>query len=169
MTEPLSEDSADLHTGRKTSISRDDLLAAALRYVDPCRNHLARMLALALGVADVCAELTAAGEEIEVSVPLCIGAIKRLQACVNQLPLALLSCDVGVRSCFLHDDCGVVDAIAMLLSTSETHDSRKRCTACRGAGEVFFTQGFFRVTRACTACNSTGVAKEPSDGQASDS
>ncbi len=38
VTEPLSEDSADLHTGRKTSISRDDLLAAALRLIGPHRS-----------------------------------------------------------------------------------------------------------------------------------
>ena len=38
MTEQISADSADLHTGRKTSISRDDLLAAALRLIGPHRS-----------------------------------------------------------------------------------------------------------------------------------
>lgn len=38
VTEQISADSADLHTGRKTSISRDDLLAAALRLIGPHRS-----------------------------------------------------------------------------------------------------------------------------------
>lgn len=38
VTEQLSADSADLHAGRKTAISRDDLLAAALRLIGPHRS-----------------------------------------------------------------------------------------------------------------------------------
>ncbi len=38
VTEQLPADSADSHTGRKTSISRDDLLAAALRLIGPHRS-----------------------------------------------------------------------------------------------------------------------------------
>jgi TetR/AcrR family transcriptional regulator, fatty acid biosynthesis regulator len=38
VTQELSADSVDLHTGRKTSISRDDLLAAALRLIGPHRS-----------------------------------------------------------------------------------------------------------------------------------
>lgn len=38
MTEQPPADSADLHHGRKTSISRDDLLAAALRLIGPHRS-----------------------------------------------------------------------------------------------------------------------------------
>jgi AcrR family transcriptional regulator len=39
VTEPLSAaDSLDLHAGRKTSISQEDLLAAALRLVGPHRS-----------------------------------------------------------------------------------------------------------------------------------
>ena len=38
MTLELSADSVDLHAGRKTSISRDDLLAAALRLIGPHRS-----------------------------------------------------------------------------------------------------------------------------------
>lgn len=38
VTDQISADSADLHTGRKTSISRDDLLAAALRLIGPHRS-----------------------------------------------------------------------------------------------------------------------------------
>ncbi len=38
VTDQLSADSADLHPGRKTSISRDDLLAAALRLIGPHRS-----------------------------------------------------------------------------------------------------------------------------------
>ena len=38
VTEQISADSADSHTGRKTSISRDDLLAAALRLIGPHRS-----------------------------------------------------------------------------------------------------------------------------------
>ena len=39
VTEPLSAaDSLDLHAGRKTSISQEDLLAAALRLLGPHRS-----------------------------------------------------------------------------------------------------------------------------------
>lgn len=38
VTEQLSADSTDLHAGRKTAISRDDLLAAALRLIGPHRS-----------------------------------------------------------------------------------------------------------------------------------
>ena len=38
VTEQLPADNADLHSGRKTAISRDDLLAAALRLIGPHRS-----------------------------------------------------------------------------------------------------------------------------------
>ncbi len=38
VTDQLPADSADLHPGRKTAISRDDLLAAALRLIGPHRS-----------------------------------------------------------------------------------------------------------------------------------
>ena len=41
MTEPLSEDNADQHAGRKTAISRDDLLAAARRVFEVPKERVA--------------------------------------------------------------------------------------------------------------------------------